>query len=87
MHDTEKPVELMKILIENSTKPNDIVFEPFAGIGAVPRACLETNRRFIACELDETYTDISVNFISDYIEKHTTYSNNETVETQDIETN
>ena len=87
LHDTEKPVELMKILIENSTKPNDIIFEPFAGIGAVPRACLETDRKFIACELDETYANISVGFINDYTEKHTTYSDNKIDKAQDIDTN
>lgn len=34
LHDTEKPVELMKVLIENSSQISDIIFEPFAGIGA-----------------------------------------------------
>lgn len=28
-HPTEKPVELLKILIENSSNENDIVFDPF----------------------------------------------------------
>lgn len=28
-HPTQKPVELMKILIENSSNENDIVFDPF----------------------------------------------------------
>ena len=35
LHDTEKPVDLMKILIENSSNKGDIVFEPFAG-GVLP---------------------------------------------------
>jgi site-specific DNA-methyltransferase (adenine-specific) len=59
LHDTEKPVELMKILIENSSKPNDIVFDPFIGIGSTAIACLETNRKFIGCELDTTYWNIA----------------------------
>lgn len=29
LHPTEKPVELLKILIENSSNENDIVFDPF----------------------------------------------------------
>ena len=34
LHDTEKPVELMKILIENSSDENDIILDPFMGIGS-----------------------------------------------------
>jgi len=55
LHDTEKPVELMKILVENSSKENDIVLDPFMGIGAVGIACRELNRKFIGVEVDSTY--------------------------------
>ena len=58
-HDTEKPIELMKILIENSTKENEIVLDPFVGIGATPMACKEINRRFVGAELDENYFNIT----------------------------
>lgn len=64
LHDTEKPVELMKILIENSSKENDIVLDPFAGIGSVTRACAELKRKFIGVEIDTSYYDISVNFLN-----------------------
>ena len=57
-HDTEKPVELMKILVENSTKENEIVLDPFVGIGATPKACQLSNRRFIGAELDKEYFDV-----------------------------
>ena len=53
LHDTEKPVELMKIMIDNSSNEGDIVFDPFMGIGSTGVACLELNRRFIGVELDE----------------------------------
>jgi site-specific DNA-methyltransferase (adenine-specific) len=59
LHDTEKPVELMKILIENSTQPNDIVIDPFVGIGSTALACIKSNRRFMCCELDEHYCEIA----------------------------
>lgn len=58
-HDTEKPIELMKILIENSTKENEVVFDPFVGIGATAKACDVSNRRFIGAELDEKYFNIT----------------------------
>lgn len=60
LHDTEKPVELMKILVENSTNDeNDLVVDPFAGIGSVAIACKQTNRRFLGCEIDKQYFEIA----------------------------
>lgn len=56
-HDTEKPVELMRILIENSSNPNDIVMEPFMGIGATCVAANQCGRKFIGCEIDSDYFD------------------------------
>lgn len=59
LHDTEKPVELMKILIENSSNENDLVFDPFMGIGSTGVACKELNRNFIGIEIDFNYYKIS----------------------------
>ena len=59
IHDTEKPVELMKILIENSSQENEIVFEPFMGVGATVIACKELNRQYVGCEIDEHYFNIA----------------------------
>jgi len=55
IHDTQKPIDLMKVLIENSSKENDIVFDPFAGSGSTPIAARITKRNYIACELDKDY--------------------------------
>lgn len=54
-HDTEKPVELMRILIENSSQPNDLVMDPFAGIGSTLIAAKSSGRRAIGCELDPEF--------------------------------
>jgi len=66
IHDTEKPVELMKILIENSTQENEIVLDPFVGVGAVALACKELNRKYIGVELDENYYNIACNRINGF---------------------
>jgi site-specific DNA-methyltransferase (adenine-specific) len=55
LHDTEKPIELMKILIENSTKEGELVLEPFAGIGSTILACIKSKRHFIGVEIDKKY--------------------------------
>ena len=60
IHDTEKPVGLSKILIENSSNENEIVLDPFMGVGGCAIAAKELNRRFIGCEIDENYFNIAV---------------------------
>ena len=59
LHDTEKPVDLMKILVENSSNEGDVVLDPFMGIGATGVACKELNRNFIGIELSEEYYNIA----------------------------
>ena len=67
LHDTEKPIELMKILIENSSKENDVILEPFMGIGSTILACKELNRRYIGIEIDKIYFDIATKRINNEI--------------------
>ena len=69
LHDTEKPVELMKILIDNSSNEGDIVFEPFGGIGSTAIACVELNRKCISIEIDDTYFEIKKKRIENYIKR------------------
>lgn len=59
IHDTEKPVGLMKVLIDNSSQPHDLVLDPFMGIGSTGVACVNTNRNFIGMELNEDYFKIA----------------------------
>lgn len=59
IHDTEKPIQLMQILVENSSNELDVIYDPFMGVGATAIACVNTNRRFIGSELDEKYFNIA----------------------------
>lgn len=65
LHPTEKPVELMKILIENSSNENAIILDPFFGSGSTAVACIESNRKFVGCEIDKKYYEIAKNRIVD----------------------
>lgn len=60
VHPTEKPVELMEILISNSSNENDVVFDPFAGSGSTLQAAKNLNRNAIGIEIDEEYFDIAI---------------------------
>ena len=59
LHDTEKPTELMKILIENSSNENETILDPFMGIGSTGVACKNLNRNFIGIEISEEYFNIA----------------------------
>ena len=67
LHDTEEPVELMKILVENSSQVGELVLDPFVGVGATAIACKELDRQYIGVELDEHYYNIAVNRIDNWI--------------------
>lgn len=59
IHDSEKPVELMQCLIENSSDETEIVLDPFVGSGSTAVACLNSYRNFIGIEIDKKYYDIA----------------------------
>ena len=54
-HPTQKPVELIKAIIEKHSNPGDIVVDCFSGSGTTAVAAFETNRNFIGCELCVDY--------------------------------
>ena len=54
-HPTQKPIVILKKMIEIASNENDIVFDPFMGVGSTGVAALKLNRRFIGVELDDTY--------------------------------
>lgn len=59
VHTTQKPVKLMKDLIEIFTNEHDTVLDPFMGSGSTGVACKETNRNFIGIELDKEYFNVA----------------------------
>ena len=54
-HPTEKPLDLLTMLIEATTNEGDVVADPFAGSGSTVIAAHQTRRKFWACELDEDW--------------------------------
>lgn len=59
VHPTEKPIDMLQVLIGNSSEENDIVLDPFMGSGTTGVACKNLNRNFIGIELDDKYFDIA----------------------------
>lgn len=63
LHPTQKPIDLLEVLIKTSSKEGDVVFDGFMGSGSTGVACLKNNRNFIGVELDEKYFEIAKNRI------------------------
>jgi len=58
-HPTEKPVELLRYLIEKIVSPDGTVLDPFMGAGTTGVACVQTGRNFIGVEIDKDYYEIA----------------------------
>ena len=61
IHPTEKPVALLRHLIEMSTDPGDLIVDPFSGSGSTSVAAMELGRDSWAFEIDEQYIKRSQN--------------------------
>ena len=55
IHPTQKPVELLKTLIEIFTDPGDVVIDPCAGSGSTLIAAIETNRKAYGFEIKQNF--------------------------------
>jgi site-specific DNA-methyltransferase (adenine-specific) len=77
IHPTQKPEELMKILIEQSTNIWDTVLDPFMWVWSTGLWCMELNRNFIWFEIDTNFFNIAVNqfYTSQYYNEQRTDRN------------
>lgn len=69
LHPTQKPIKLIRRLIEASSNEGDVVLDPFSGSGSTQVSCIQLNRHYIGIELDENYYNIGL----DRIKKETAY--------------
>lgn len=58
VHPSEKPTELFRHLIENSTDKGDLVLDPFMGSFTTAIACQKSKRHYIGFEKSEEYYEI-----------------------------
>jgi site-specific DNA-methyltransferase (adenine-specific) len=59
LHPTQKPVALCEYLIRTYTNEGMMVLDNCMGSGTTGVACLNTNRKFIGIERDETYFNVA----------------------------
>ena len=64
-HPTIKPLPLIRKLIRNSSKENDVVLDCFIGSGTTAVASILENRKYIGFEISKKYYDIALKRISE----------------------
>lgn len=71
IHPAQKPVKVLKRLIEIFTDPGDVVIDPCFGSGSTARACIESGRSFYGFEISKDFYNRAV---SEMCGKSTTYT-------------
>lgn len=64
-HPNEKPVALLRELIESSTRVGDTVLDPFAGSASTGVAAVLGGRKAVLCEVDERWLPLAVERITE----------------------
>ena len=54
-HPTQKPIKILRYLIEKSTEENELILDTFAGSFSTAFAAYDSKRKFIGYELDKEY--------------------------------
>jgi len=63
-HSTQKPEALLERVIASSSRPGDIVLDPFAGSGTTPAVAKRLHRRWIGIEKEPNYVAIARDRVS-----------------------
>lgn len=59
-HNSQKPLMLMRTLIEPLTEVDGVILDPFMGSGTTLRAAKDLGRKAIGIEIEEKYCEIAV---------------------------
>lgn len=68
-HQTQKPVSVMKWMIELASNKGDIVLDLFGGTGTTGQAALEAGRNVVLIERESDYVDIIDNRLTPIVQK------------------
>ncbi|WP_102959886.1 site-specific DNA-methyltransferase [Mangrovicella endophytica] len=66
-HPTQKPEALLARVILSSTKPGDVVLDPFFGTGTTGAVAKRLGRHFVGIEREESYIEVATQRIADIV--------------------
>ncbi len=58
LHPTQKPLGLLKHIVETLTQKGDMILDPFAGAGTTAVACIGTGRNYVVIEREAEYIEL-----------------------------
>lgn len=58
-HPSPKPIDYMVWIVDRLTEEGQLIGEPFTGSGTTAIACIRNGRRFVGCELEEEYCELT----------------------------
>ncbi len=64
-HPTQKPLELLKLIVAASTNKGDVILDPFTGSSTTGIAASLLNRKFIGIDTEKKYLDLSIKRFED----------------------
>jgi site-specific DNA-methyltransferase (adenine-specific) len=59
-HPCPKPLRVMSWIVERTTRPSDVILDPFMGSGTTLRAAKDSGRSAIGIEIEERYCEMAV---------------------------
>ena len=74
VHPTQKPVELSLRCITNSSKQDDIIYDPFGGSGSTLIACEKSGRRCRMIEIDPRFCDVIIRRWQEYTDRQAVHA-------------
>ena len=54
-HPSQKPLKLLRHIINIASNEGDIIFDPFMGVGSTGVAAGQLKRNFMGCEIDPVF--------------------------------
>jgi len=68
-HPTQKPANLIGMILNEYSKEQDLILDPFAGSGTTAIACIRYKRKYILIEKEEKYCKIAAKRIDTELEQ------------------
>jgi DNA modification methylase len=56
----QKPLDIMRLIIEASSDPGDLVWEPFGGLCTAAIAAFQLKRRCVSAEINREFFELAV---------------------------
>lgn len=66
LHLNQKPLRLMELIIEASSDPGDLIWEPFGGLCTAALASLKLERRCVSAEINEVFFKVAIRRLKDF---------------------